>query len=52
MQPKVADCTKQTIKTLIRQQFDLGLHDSLQNLNSLLVLYVLHAKLIILHQEL
>ena len=24
MQPKVADCTKQTIKTLIRQQSDLG----------------------------
>ena len=37
MQPKVADCTKQTNKTLISQQFDLGLHGSLQNQNSLLV---------------
>ena len=40
MQPKVEDCTKQTIKTLISQQFDLGLHSSVQNQISLLVLYV------------
>ena len=40
MQSKVADCTKQTIKNRISQQFDLGLHGSLQNQISLLVLYV------------
>ena len=52
MQPKVADYKKQTVKTLISLQFDLGLHGSLQNKNSLLVLYVRHAKFTILHQEL
>ena len=52
MQSKVADGTKQTVKNLISQHFDLGIHDSLQNQNSLLVLYLSHAKLKILHQEL